>query len=128
MKKIAIIGQGYVGLTLSAFALKDYQVVGFDSNKKLVDQLNLGNSHIEGVESKRLARGIKSGNYKATTKGADISDVEIVLIAVPTPLTIDRQPDLTHLNAACETIGNNINQSVLIINESTSYPGTLRTI
>jgi UDP-N-acetyl-D-glucosamine dehydrogenase len=124
--KVAIIGQGYVGLTISAFAAEYFDVVGFDSNQKIVDQLNLGISHIEGVESTSLAKWIKAGRFTATTRGSDIRDCEIVIIAVPTPLTLDRKPDLSFIDAACKTIGQNLTKSVLVINESTSFPGTLR--
>ncbi len=124
--KVGIIGQGYVGLTLSSFASEHFDVVGFDTNQKLVDQLNLGSSHIEGVDNSLLGKRIESGRYKATTKGSDLKGSEIVVIAVPTPLTIDRKPDLTYIEAACKTIGENISESILVINESTSFPGTLR--
>jgi UDP-N-acetyl-D-glucosamine dehydrogenase len=124
--KIALIGQGYVGLTISSFAAEFFEVVGFDSNRKIVDKLNLGQSHIEGVESAILSKWVKSGRYKATTFGNDISECEIVIIAVPTPLTDNRQPDLTYLELACQTIGENLKNPVLVINESTSFPGTLR--
>ena len=79
--KIAIIGQGYVGLTISAFAGEYFEIVGFDSNSKIVDQLNMGVSHIEGVEGSTLRNWIQSGRYRATTKGADIADVDLVVIA-----------------------------------------------
>jgi len=125
--KVAIIGQGYVGLTISAFAGEFFEVVGFDNNQRIVDQLNLGVSHIEGVESAVLQKWAKAGRYQATTRGSDIADADLVVIAVPTPLTKDRKPDLTFIDAACKTIGENINQPVLVINESTSFPGTLRT-
>ncbi len=124
--KIAVIGQGYVGLTISAFAGETYQVIGLDNNPIIVDQLNRGISHIEGVESDQLKRLIKGGNYIATNLGSDISDADLVVIAVPTPLTTNREPDLTFLDAACKTIGVNIRKPVLVINESTSFPGTLR--
>jgi len=124
--KVAIIGQGYVGLTISAFAGEIFDVIGFDNNQKIVNQLNSGLSHIEGVESSVLQKWIKAGRYKATTSGSDISDVDLVVIAVPTPLTKDRRPDLTYIDAACRTIGDNIKKPVLVINESTSFPGTLR--
>ena len=124
--KIGIIGQGYVGLTISAFASQNFEVVGFDSNKRVIDQLNLGISHIEGVDSAVLKSRIQVGRFVATNKGEDLADVELVVIAVPTPLTIDRKPDLSYVDAACQTIGENIKHSVLIINESTSFPGTLR--
>ena len=124
--KIGIIGQGYVGLTISAFAAEFFDVVGFDSNQKIVDQLNLGHSHIEGVESALLEKLIKSGRYRASSQGRDIQDCDIIVIAVPTPLTSERNPDLTYIEAACKTIGENVSKPILIINESTSFPGTLR--
>jgi UDP-N-acetyl-D-glucosamine dehydrogenase len=91
-----------------------------------VDQLNLGISHIEGVESSVLKSWIKAGKYRATTSAADIDGSDIVVIAVPTPLTKDRQPDLTYIDSACKTVGENLKNPALIINESTSFPGTLR--
>ena len=124
--KVAIIGQGYVGLTISAFAGEFYDVVGFDNNSKIVDQLNKGFSHIEGVEGSTLQKWIKAGRYRATNNGSEISDADLVVIAVPTPLTSDRKPDLGFIEAACKTVGENINKPVLVINESTSFPGTLR--
>ena len=124
--KVAIIGQGYVGLTISAFAGEYFEVVGFDNNATIVEQLNQGNSHIEGVESSTLQKWIKAGRYRATDVGSELADADLVVIAVPTPLTKSRQPDLTFIEAACKTIGENMNKSVLVINESTSFPGTLR--
>jgi len=124
--KVAIIGQGYVGLTISAFAGEFFEVIGFDNNPKIVDQLNQGISHIEGVESSVLKKWISAGRFKATNSGQDISDADIVVIAVPTPLTKDRAPDLAFIEAGCNTIGKFIKKRVLVINESTSYPGTLR--
>ena len=124
--KIAIIGQGYVGLTIAAFASKHYEVIGFDNNPATVANLNAGKSHIEGVASAQIKSAIDSGNYQATSDVADISDAEIVVIAVPTPLTKDRKPDLTFIESACKSIGENLKNSALIINESTSFPGTVR--
>ena len=124
--KVGIIGQGYVGLTIAAFAAEFFDVVGFDSNEKVVGQLNQGLSHIEGIDSNLLSSRIKAGMYKATTSGEHLSQSDVVVIAVPTPLTKDRQPDLSFIDSACKTIGQNILNSVLVINESTSFPGTLR--
>jgi UDP-N-acetyl-D-glucosamine dehydrogenase len=124
--RVAIIGQGYVGLTISAYASEFYKVVGFDSNQDLVDKLNQGFSHIEGVESSQISKFIKAQRYRATTSSSDIADADIVVIAVPTPLAHDRSPDLSYLDAACKTIGGSLAGPALIINESTSFPGTLR--
>ena len=126
--KVSIIGQGYVGLTISVFAGDSHNVVGFDKNQGVVEALNLGKSHIEGVESKDLTRLIAAGRYRATAKEADIAGSDVVVIAVPTPLTRDRKPDLSFVEAACKTIGENLKTSALIINESTSFPGTVRNL
>lgn len=124
--KIGIIGQGYVGLTISAFAGEFFQVIGFDNNQEIVNQLNRGISHIEGVESLMIRKMINRGRFLATNLGSDLADVDIVVIAVPTPLSSDREPDLGFIDSACKTIAENIMKPVLVINESTSFPGTLR--
>ena len=126
--KVSIIGQGYVGLTISVFAAEHHTVIGFDKNQGVVDALNQGKSHIEGVESSHLAKWISSGRYSATTTASDIAGSDVVVIAVPTPLTKDRKPDLTFVEAACKTIGENLHTPALIINESTSFPGTVRNL
>ena len=124
--RVSIIGQGYVGLTISANASRHHEVVGFDLNSKIVLELNIGNSHIEGVNSKDLKDAIRAGKYKATADGAEIVGSAIVVIAVPTPLDANRKPDLTYIDSACKVIAENLTGPALIINESTSYPGTLR--
>jgi UDP-N-acetyl-D-glucosamine dehydrogenase len=126
--KVCVIGQGYVGLTISAFASVEHQVIGFDSNKAIVDQLNQGISHIEGISSSSIQEAIKRGTYKASFNPQDIAGSEVVVIAVPTPLTLDRKPDLKFVESACRSIAENLTSPALIINESTSFPGTLRTL
>jgi UDP-N-acetyl-D-glucosamine dehydrogenase len=125
--KVAVIGQGYVGLTIAVSAAQTHIVIGFDTNRFIISQLNRGISHIEGVENSMLEKVIESGNYTATSDGVDIADVDVVVIAVPTPLTPNRKPDLSFLESACRTIGENVRKPTLVINESTSFPGTLRT-
>ena len=124
--KLSIIGQGYVGLTISAFASKHHEVVGFDLNSTIVEQLNKGISHIEGVDSADIQWAIDAGRYKATSSARDIAGSEIVVIAVPTPLDVNRKPDLTYIDSACKVIAENLTGPALIINESTSFPGTIR--
>ena len=126
--RVSIIGQGYVGLTISVFAAEHHTVVGFDMNQKVVDALNGGISHIEGVKSSDLEKWISAGKYSATTNASDIAGSDVVVIAVPTPLSKDRKPDLAFVEAACRTIGENLNTPALIINESTSFPGTVRNL
>ena len=124
--KVSIIGQGYVGLTISVSAAPHYSVIGFDKNQRIVEALNSGNSHIEGVEESALQSLITAGRYRATSIEDEIADSDIVIIAVPTPLSKNREPDLTFIEAACKTIGENLRKPALIINESTSFPGTIR--
>jgi UDP-N-acetyl-D-glucosamine dehydrogenase len=126
--KVSIIGQGYVGLTISVFAAEHHNVIGFDKNQNVVDALNSGKSHIEGVESADLTRLIASGKFSATTDPAEINHSDVVVIAVPTPLSKDRKPDLLFIEQACKSIGENLKTPALIINESTSFPGTVRNL
>jgi UDP-N-acetyl-D-glucosamine dehydrogenase len=119
--KVSIIGQGYVGLSLAVSAAKaGHNVVGFDVNESLVAQLAVGKSHVEGVE----LHGI--GNYHATADASAIAGSDVVIIAVPTPLNDERKPELKYLISACDVVVKNLKNKALIINESTSFPGTLR--
>ena len=125
--RVAIIGQGYVGLTIAVSAAEvGHEVTGFDVNAELVSHLNSGVSHIEGISDSQLKGFVSSGVYKASTQPADLDGSEVVVIAVPTPLTEARNPDLSFVHAAVELIQNNLKAPTLVINESTSYPGTLR--
>ena len=125
--RLAIIGQGYVGLTIAVDAATvGNQVVGFDVNPALVEQLNAGVSHIEGISNAALAGAIASGAYKASTDASVLDACDVIVIAVPTPLDDDRNPDLSYVHVAADLIAAHVKSPALIINESTSYPGTLR--
>jgi UDP-N-acetyl-D-glucosamine dehydrogenase len=125
--RVAIIGQGYVGLTIAVdAATAGNQVVGFDVNPALVAQLNAGVSHIEGISNTALAGVISSGAYKASIDASVLEGCEVIVIAVPTPLDEARNPDLTYVHAAADLIATHVKTPALIVNESTSYPGTLR--
>jgi UDP-N-acetyl-D-glucosamine dehydrogenase len=125
--RVAIIGQGYVGLTIAVSAASaGHSVVGFDVNEGLVAQLNAGKSHIEGIADTDLAGFIAAGAYMASTDPSVLNSSEVIVIAVPTPLDAQRNPDLSFVHAAAELIQKNVKSSALIVNESTSYPGTLR--
>ena len=125
--RVAIIGQGYVGLTIAAdAAASGHHVVGFDVNPALVTQLNSGVSHIEGISNTALAGVIASGAYKASTDPSVLDDCDVIVIAVPTPLDVARNPDLSFVHAAADLISQHVKSPALIVNESTSYPGTLR--
>jgi UDP-N-acetyl-D-glucosamine dehydrogenase len=125
--RAAIIGQGYVGLTIAVDAAKaGNQVVGFDVNPSLVAQLNSGVSHIEGISNNALADALASGAYKASTDASVLDGCDVIVIAVPTPLDDAREPDLSFVHAATDLIAQHAKSPALIVNESTSYPGTLR--
>ena len=112
--KIAIIGQGYVGYALSIAATKaGHSVIGFDTNLKLVSE----------IKAKGDLR-----NYLPTNSEADVKDQDLYIIAVPTPLNEKNLPDLTFIITSAQLIARSASKGALIINESTSYPGTLREI
>jgi UDP-N-acetyl-D-glucosamine dehydrogenase len=125
--RVAIIGQGYVGLTIAVSAASaGHNVVGFDVNDALVSALNAGTSHIEGISNSSLSAFVGSGAYKASTEPSVIDGCDVIVIAVPTPLDDARNPDLSYVHAAADLIAKNSKSVALVINESTSYPGTLR--
>ena len=125
--KVAVIGQGYVGLTISVGAAgAGHSVVGFDLNAPLVADLNNGTSHIEGISDSLLTGFLSSGLFTASTKPSELDGSDVIVIAVPTPLDTDRNPDLSYVHAAADLINEYVTSPALVINESTSYPGTLR--
>ena len=125
--RVAIIGQGYVGLTIAVGAAgAGHTVIGFDVNADLAAQLNAGKSHIEGISDSQLAGFVSAGTFAASTNPSVLEGSDVIVIAVPTPLDSDRNPDLSFVHDAADLIARNVNTPALIINESTSYPGTLR--
>jgi UDP-N-acetyl-D-glucosamine dehydrogenase len=125
--RVAIIGQGYVGLTIAVGAAgAGHSVAGFDVNEGLVAQLNSCKSHIEGISDSDLTGFIAAGSYVASSDPSVLDGCDVIVIAVPTPLDADRNPDLSYVHAASDLIAQQVKSPALIINESTSYPGTLR--
>ncbi len=125
--RVAIIGQGYVGLTIAVGAAgAGHPVVGFDLNNDLITQLNAGHSHIEGISDADLADVIANKSYEASSDASVLGGSDVVVIAVPTPLDGQRNPDLSFVHAATDLISKHVKSPALIVNESTSYPGTLR--
>ena len=123
--KIAVIGQGYVGLTVAVGAAAvEHNVVGFDINEKLIADLSQGNSYVPGIIKKDLVNLVQLKKYIPTVDAKLIDGSEIIIIAVPTPLTDLRDPDLKFIESAVEIIAQNMSSPALVINESTSYPGT----
>ncbi|RUO78414.1 Vi polysaccharide biosynthesis UDP-N-acetylglucosamine C-6 dehydrogenase TviB [Pseudidiomarina taiwanensis] len=118
--KIAVIGLGYVGLPLAVEFGKKYPTIGFDINQKRVKELKGGHDHTLEVESEELAKADKL-SYSADVQ--DLQAVNIYIVTVPTPINKFKQPDLTPLIKASETIGKTLTKSDIVIYESTVYPG-----
>ena len=127
--KVSVIGQGYVGLTISTGAAKaGHEVVGFDINEKLIKNLIEGDTFVPGISRDSILELQSLGKLSFSTEPISFRDSEIIVIAVPTPLNKAREPDLDILSSASFLIATNLRKSCLIINESTSYPGTLRNL
>ena len=123
--RIGIIGLGYVGLPLAvAFCEEGHEVVGVDTDVRVVEALASSRSHVEDVSSERLAA--IGDRLQATTRFADLAKVEAAVIAVPTPLTRNREPDLGPLSAAGQALAGVLQAGQLVVLESTTYPGTTR--
>jgi UDP-N-acetyl-D-glucosamine dehydrogenase len=126
-KSLAIIGQGYVGLPLAMAAVESgWTVVGLDNSTSRVENLNRGQSPVEDISNETLANALKSGSYRASTNFADISNADVVTICVPTPLDEKKEPDLSALRGATNSLAPFLKNGALLVSESTSYPGTLR--
>jgi UDP-N-acetyl-D-glucosamine dehydrogenase len=127
-KSLAIIGQGYVGLPLAMAAVKSgWKVVGLDNSTTRVEDLNRGLSPVEDISNETLANALKSGSYKPSSNYEDISNADVVTICVPTPIDDKKEPDLTALRGATISAAPYLKNGALLVSESTSYPGTLRT-
>lgn len=126
-KTIAIIGQGYVGLPLAMAALRaGWKVIGVENSPSKYEGISSGNSPVEDVASSEIQQGLASGNYRISNSVADVKEAATVVICVPTPLYPDRSPDLSILEQAVLDIAPHLTSGTLVINESTSFPGTLR--
>jgi len=127
--RVAIIGQGYVGLTITEGALMaGHQVIGIDKSAAVISSLKSGKSHIEGVSDAVIADGVNSGALQVSDTYAPASEADLIVIAVPTPLDEKGSADLSLLISAAKSLGEVLESPKLIINESTSYPGTLREV
>jgi UDP-N-acetyl-D-glucosamine dehydrogenase len=124
---IGIVGLGYVGLPLAVeMAEAGYTVMGFDISTRVVDLLNKGTSHVQDIPSERLKRCVTSGKFMATTDLARMREPDCIIIAVPTPLSKTRDPDVSYIVAATESVAKALRAGQAVILESTTYPGTTR--
>lgn len=123
--QVGVIGLGYVGLPLAvAIARAGFPVSGFDIEAQKVENLNNGQSYIEAVASTALAGQVANGRFRATADFAELAGCDVIIICVPTPLTKNREPDLSFVRNTAGTIAKHLRLGQLIVLESTTYPGT----
>lgn len=123
--KTAIIGLGYVGLPLSIqFARSGVEVLGLDVDSAKIDALNAGRSYIHHISDEAIAGLVEGGHFSATTDFERVREVDSVIICVPTPLSSNREPDLSYVINTGEEIAPYLQAGTLVVLESTTYPGT----
>jgi len=126
---VGIIGMGYVGLPLAhTFCSAGFRVVGFDIDSAKVESLGAGQSYIKHIPSETIAGMRKGDRFTATADFSRIPDVDAILICVPTPLTKQREPDMTYIVSTGEAIAPHLKAGQLVVLESTTYPGTTRDV
>jgi UDP-N-acetyl-D-glucosamine dehydrogenase len=127
--KVGIVGLGYVGLPLvRAFINAGYTTMGFDVDTEKVDSLKNGRSYIQHVPDEWIRDWIDSEKFVPTDDMTRLAEPDAILICVPTPLTVSRDPDLTYVISTAETIAQNLRKGQLVVLESTTYPGTSRDV
>ena len=126
---IGIVGLGYVGLPLAVeFAEAGFNVIGLDVLQSKTDQLNTGSSYIEDIPSERLAPLVTAGKFRATTSYTELRHADAISICVPTPLRKTRDPDMSYIIQASKSISEICHEGMLVVLESTTYPGTTEEI
>jgi UDP-N-acetyl-D-glucosamine dehydrogenase len=124
MGSLTVVGLGYVGLPLAYEASRSgMRVFGLDTSPSVVERLSKGESHIDDIDSDQLSLMINAG-FSPTVEPDCISDSEVVLICVPTPLDDDGTPDIGHIEAAAQVVSQHLQPGSLVVLESTTYPGT----
>ena len=123
--RVGIVGLGYVGLPLAVeYAKAGFPVMGIDLSTAKVDRVNAGNSYIADIHAAEFKPLVESGKLRATTDFSVIADLDTVNICVPTPLRKTKDPDMSYIVAATQEIARYFHKGMLIILESTTYPGT----
>jgi UDP-N-acetyl-D-glucosamine dehydrogenase len=126
---VGVIGLGYVGLPLAVeFAKAGFHVIGYDVSKRVTELLMRGESHIQDVPKADVAALVKSGHLEATADESRLHDADAISIAVPTPLSKTRDPDMSYVIAATEAAVRQAHPGMLVVLESTTYPGTTREV
>lgn len=123
--KVGVVGLGYVGLPLAVeYAAEGYHVTGIDLNEGKTTRVNAGDSYVGDVPSSAMAPLVTAGLLKATTDFSVVRDLDTINICVPTPLRKTKDPDMSYIVDACEEIAKYFHPGMLVILESTTYPGT----
>jgi UDP-N-acetyl-D-glucosamine dehydrogenase len=123
--RVAVMGLGYVGLPLSLhFAEAGFDVLGYDVAPAYVEVLRSGTSRIVDIPSHRLAAAVDSGSFTPSADPDSLAEADIYFICVPTPLSKTRQPDLSYIAGAIDTLAKRWRSGALVVLESTTYPGT----
>jgi UDP-N-acetyl-D-glucosamine dehydrogenase len=123
--RVGIIGLGYVGCPLAVeFSKAGFTVIGIDVQQEKVDTINSGKSHIQDVPGSEVRELVRSEKLSATTDFSVISELDVISICVPTPLRKTKDPDMSFIVSACEQVARYAHSGMLIILESTTYPGT----
>ena len=126
---VGVIGLGYVGLPLVRIFLKaGFPVVGFDVDQRKVDALHAGKSYIRHIPESDVKAMLETGRFRATAEMSDLKKVQAIVVCVPTPLTINREPDMTYVEGTSRKIAETLQPGQLVILESTTYPGTTRSV
>lgn len=126
---IGVVGLGYVGLPLvRIFARAGYPVIGFDCDAEKVRRLQRGESYIKHIASSEIAALTESGKFHATADMGKLASTKAIVICVPTPLTANREPDVSYIEGTCNDIAASLVKGQLVVLESTTYPGTLREV
>jgi UDP-N-acetyl-D-glucosamine dehydrogenase len=122
---VGIIGMGYVGLPLAlTFVEEGFSVLGFDLDRAKVDAIGAGRSYLKHMDGGRLTTAAQSGRLRATSEFPMLSKADAVLICVPTPLTPQREPDMSYVVSTARQIRDHLRRGQLVVLESTTYPGT----
>jgi UDP-N-acetyl-D-glucosamine dehydrogenase len=122
-----VVGLGYVGLPLAMEIVRaGYRVIGFDVNARVVDLLNGGRSHIQDVSGATVADAVQAEKFAATADLSRLKEPDVISISVPTPLSKTKDPDVSYVLAATESVKRGLRKGQLVVLESTTYPGTTR--
>ncbi|TJW84194.1 MAG: nucleotide sugar dehydrogenase, partial [Mesorhizobium sp.] len=126
---IGIMGLGYVGLPLAMISLDaGFKVIGFDIDASRVALLNRGETGIDHLPGAAIKVAVDSKRFRATSDFADLSEPDAILIAVPTPLTRNREPNLSFVENSTRAIAERLRPGQLVVLESTTWPGTTREV